>query len=96
VLHGHEHNFQHGHVDDLDYIVSGAGGKLDERPPLRTAEAGTLSWAAAAHCLLVHVTPEALTVAAYGATPPGGQPAPLARHRPDGSMTDDPIILTKE
>jgi hypothetical protein len=94
VLHGHEHNFQHGQVDGLDYVVSGAGGKLDERPPPRTAEAGTVSWAAAAHCLLVHTTPEAVTVTPYGATPPGGRPVPLVRHRPDGSPTDDPIVLT--
>ena len=55
-----------------------------------------MSWAAAAHCLLVHATPEALTVTAYGATPPGGRPVPLARHRPDGTMTDDPIVLMRE
>jgi tartrate-resistant acid phosphatase type 5 len=93
VMHGHEHNFQHGRVDDLDYIVSGAGGKLDRRPPLQTDEAGTLSWAAAAHCLLVQATPEALTVVAYGATPHGGRPVPLARTRPDGSTVDDPIVV---
>jgi hypothetical protein len=44
----------------------------------------------------VHATPEALTVTAYGATPPGGRPVPLARHRPDGTMTDDPIVLMRE
>jgi hypothetical protein len=93
VMHGHEHNFQHGRVDDLDYIVSGAGGKLDRRPPPQTDEAGTLSWAAAAHCLLVQATPEALTVVAYGATPHGGRPVPLARTRPDGSTVDDPIVV---
>ena len=27
LLSGHEHNFQHGRVDGLDYIVSGAGGQ---------------------------------------------------------------------
>ena len=56
MLHGHEHNFQHGCLDDLDYVVSGAGGKVDTDPP-RTDEAGTLSWAAAPHCLLVQVAP---------------------------------------
>jgi tartrate-resistant acid phosphatase type 5 len=43
LLHGHEHNVQHGRVDGLDYIVSGAGGKLDEQPPEATSEAGTMS-----------------------------------------------------
>ena len=96
ALHGHEHNFQHGGVDGLDYVVSGAGGKLDPRSPLRTEEAGTRSWAAEPHCLLVQVTPEALTIVPYGPTPPGGRPAPLARQRPDGSMVDDPIVVRRE
>ena len=96
MLHGHEHNFQHGRLDDLDYVVSGAGGKVDTRPPPRTDEAGTLSWAAAPHCLLVQVAPEALTIVPYAATPPGGRPVPLVRHRPDGSPTDDPIVIRRE
>jgi hypothetical protein len=93
VLHGHEHNFQHGRVGGLDYIVSGAGGKLDERPPERVQEAGTLSWAGSAHCLLVQVTTEALVVTPYGPSPPGGRPVPLRRHRPGGGPTDAPITI---
>lgn len=93
LLYGHEHNFQHGRVDDLDYVISGAGGKLDERPPPRTDEAGTESWAAAPHCLLVHATPGSLTVVPYGATPAGGRPVPLIRRRADGSPVDDPIAI---
>lgn len=96
LLHGHEHNFQHGRVDDLDYVVSGAGGKLDEGVPRRTGEAGTLSWAAVPHCLLVQATPEALAIVPYGPTPPGGQPAPLPRRRPDGSVVDGPIVVRRE
>ncbi|HEX6417843.1 MAG TPA: metallophosphoesterase family protein [Acidimicrobiales bacterium] len=95
VLHGHEHNFQHGRMDDLDYVVSGAGGKLDERPPPRTEQAGTLSWAAAPHCLLVHATPDAVTIVPYGATPPGGQPTPLIRARPDGSPVVEPVVVRR-
>ncbi|HET9611311.1 MAG TPA: metallophosphoesterase [Acidimicrobiales bacterium] len=95
VLSGHEHNFQHGRADDLDYVISGAGGKLDERPPRRTDEVGTQSWAASAHCLLVHATPETLTVVPFGATPPGGQPVPLIRRRSDGSPVDEPIVLPR-
>jgi len=94
LLHGHEHNFQHGRRDDLDYVVTGAGGKLDERPPRRTREAGTLSWAAAPHCLLVHVSERAITIVPYGPTPPGGQPAPLVRHGPDGTPVEGPVVVT--
>ena len=93
LLHGHEHNFQHGQVDDLQYVVSGAGGKLDERTPTRFDEAGTLSWAAVPHCLLVQVTPDRLIVIPYGPTPPGAQPVPIARRRPDGTVTHEPITI---
>ena len=30
---GHEHNFQHSHVDGIDYFVTGAAGKLRRTPP---------------------------------------------------------------
>jgi tartrate-resistant acid phosphatase type 5 len=96
LLHGHEHNFQHGRADDLDYIVAGAGGKLDDRRPPRTDEAGTMSWAAAPHCLLVQAAPDALTITPYGPTPPGGHPVPLLRHRPGGSPDDGPILVRRE
>jgi len=76
LMHGHEHNFQHGDVDGLQYVVSGAGGKLEEREPVRFAEAGTRSWAAAPHCLLVQVRPDRLVVVPYGPTPPGRPAGP--------------------
>lgn len=93
LLHGHEHNFQHGRADDLQYVVSGAAAKLDERTPDRFAEAGTLSWAAEPHCLLVQVTPDRMVVTPYGPTAPGAQPVPIARRRPDGTVTDEPITV---
>ena len=74
-------------------MVSGAGGKLDEREPTRFAEAGTVSWAAAPHCLLVQVRPDRLVVVPYGPTPPGAQPRAISRRRPDGTQTDEPIIV---
>ena len=95
LLHGHEHNLQHGRVDDLDYVVSGAGGKLQVDPPTNFADGGTISWAAEPHCLLVQVEEDRLTITPFGATPPGGQPAPVVRHTPDGAMTDAPIVLRR-
>ena len=47
VLSGHEHNFQHGRMDGIDHVVSGAGAKLDADRPSRWAETGLLTWAAA-------------------------------------------------
>lgn len=94
LLHGHEHNFQHGEIDGLHYVISGAGGSLDERTPTRFAESGTVSWAAVPHCLLVQVTADRLVITAYGATPNGTPPRPIPRWLMDGTITDAPIILT--
>ena len=95
LLHGHEHNLQHGRVDDLDYVIAGAGGKLQVDPPTGFADGGTLSWAAEPSCLLVQVEQDRIIVTPYGATPPGGQPSPVVRHTPDGRATDAPIILRR-
>ncbi|MEJ7764172.1 MAG: metallophosphoesterase [Acidimicrobiales bacterium] len=95
LLHGHEHNLQHGQVDGLDYVVSGAGGKLQLDPPTAFDDGGTLSWAAEPHCLLIRVDEDRLTITPYGATPPGGQPAPVVRRTPDGEATDAPIVLPR-
>ena len=64
-LHGHEHNLQHGRVDGIDYVISGAGGKLDIDPPRDFEAAGTCSWAAEPHCLLVEVARDRLTITPY-------------------------------
>lgn len=93
LLHGHEHNFQHGRADGIDYVVSGAGGKLQHDPPTRFEEAGTLTWAAAPHCLLVQVSEERLTILPVAATGASGRAAPLVRQDRTGARTDDPIVL---
>ena len=54
VLSGHEHNFQHAVVNGIDYVVSGASGKLRTEPPRGFEQAGTRAWAAAGHFLLGH------------------------------------------
>jgi hypothetical protein len=64
VLSGHEHNFQHAHVDGIDYVVSGAAGKLRPEPPQGFAEAGTRAWAATGHFLLGEAGPERISVRA--------------------------------
>ena len=96
MLHGHEHNFQHGCVDGLHHIVSGAGGELDEPAPSRFDEAATVSWAAQPHCLLVQVTADRLIIRPYRDTPRGGQPQPIPRQVPDGRGTDEPIVIHRD
>ena len=53
VFSGHEHNFQHSRDNGIDYFVTGAASKLDQRRPERFDEARTLSWSNFAHFLLV-------------------------------------------
>lgn len=95
LLSGHEHNFQHGRVDDLDYIVAGAAAKLQERPPCRFEEGGTLSWAAEPHCLLVEVDDERMAITPYGPTEPGEEPRPITRRSPDGGVVEGPIVIER-
>jgi len=95
LMSGHEHNFQHGRVDGLDYLVAGAAAKLQERPPFRFEEGGTISWAAEPHCLLVEVDAERLTVTPFGPTEPGHEPRPIARLSPEGLEVEGPIVLER-
>jgi hypothetical protein len=96
MLHGHEHNFQHGRIAEIDYVVSGAGGKLDTRSPRRFDEAGTQSWSAEAHCLLVEVDADRIVVTPYAGMDEGdAEPRVLARHTPTGEVTSTPIVILK-
>lgn len=97
LLHGHEHNFQHGRVDGIDYVVSGAGGKLDTEAPQRYDVAGTISWAAAPHCLFVEVEEERVVITPYAGMDEGHhKPAVVARRTPDGELVEGPIVLTRD
>ena len=94
LMSGHEHNFQHGRTGTLDHLVSGGSAKLEERTPTRFTEAGTLEWAAAAHCLLVEVHPDRIEVTPYGATGADEEPQPLALVTPDGDPAPSTITIT--
>lgn len=97
LLHGHEHNLQHGRVDGIDYVVSGAGGKLDVEEPCRMEEGGTLSWASVAHCLLVEVERDRITITPYAGMEAGdAEPAVVERLAPDGSVVTGPIVIERE
>jgi hypothetical protein len=95
VLSGHEHNFQHGRRDGIDYVVSGAGGKLETEPPCWWDEAGTLAWAAEPHCLLVEVDEERITVTPYGVAGPDEAPCPLELHDRDGRVVEGPVVISR-
>jgi tartrate-resistant acid phosphatase type 5 len=86
---GHEHNFQHSHVDGLDYFVTGAAGKFRGGTPDRTEAAHTQSWSAACHFLLVHVAGADMVVRAIGGTP--GKD--IERRDPAGATVSGPIRI---
>jgi hypothetical protein len=63
---GHEHNFQHSHVNGIDYFVSGAAGKLRSRAPDDFDAARTESWSAECHFLLARIDGGTMGVRAIG------------------------------
>jgi hypothetical protein len=95
MLSGHEHNFQVNVFDGITQVVSGAAGKLQEDPPTSFGPAGTVAWAAEAHCLLVEVGPEEIRLTPFGVAPPGGEPAPLALRAPDGDPAEATVVVRR-
>ena len=94
TLHGHEHNLQHGRVDGIDYVISGAGGKLEPEPPCDLEAAGTRSWAAEPHCLLVEVTRDKVTITPYAGMGDGdAEPQVVERRAADGTPVTGPIVI---
>lgn len=94
TLHGHEHNLQHGRVDGIDYVISGAGGKLEHEPPRDFEVAGTCSWAAEPHCLLIEVTHDQVAITPYAGMAEGqSEPHVVERRTPDGAILNGPIIV---
>jgi hypothetical protein len=94
VFSGHEHNFQHSHRDGIDYFVTGAGSMVRKRAPDDFAGAHTLSWADAAHSLLVTIAGETMTVRAIGELA-DGEVRDLPRLTPDGQHVTAPMVIRR-
>lgn len=95
VLSGHEHNFQHHHRDGVDYLITGASGKLREDPPDRLVEAGNRSWGAEGHFLIVDVEPRRLVVHPVTDVGEDGRFAYLRRQTPDGHAVSGQIVIER-
>jgi hypothetical protein len=95
LLSGHEHNFQHGVAGGLHQIVSGAAGKLEEEPPFRWDEGGTLGWASEPHCLLVEVDEQRIVVTPYGATSEDEEPRPITVLDRDGAPAEARVVIDR-
>ena len=92
---GHEHNFQHSRVRGVDYVLTGAAGKLREGRPDGFDEAGTLAWAAEGHLLVVDVEGDRMTIHPVTEVDETGRFTYLPLQDPDGQPVDTPIVLTR-
>jgi tartrate-resistant acid phosphatase type 5 len=93
VLSGHEHNFQHAHVDGIHYFVTGAGSKVTLDEPSRFAEAHTVAWAAAAHFLLVEVNRTQITIRPIAELVEGGPLSDVVLHDAVHQLMATPIVI---
>lgn len=95
VLSGHEHNFQHHHREGVDYLVTGASGKLRTDRPDRLAEVGNVSWAAEGHFLVVDVGADAIVIHPVTDVGEDGSLVLLEREAPDGTPVTGPIVISR-
>lgn len=93
VLSGHEHNYQHSVVDDIHYVISGAGGKLRTGEPEWTDAASTREWAAEAHFLLVDIDGARCDVTAVRDIRPDGSAVPIAVTTVEGDVAEGKIRI---
>ena len=92
---GHEHNFQHQHTDGVDYIVSGAAGKLRPEPPEGFTEAHTRSWASEGHFLIVDVDADQMIIHPVVEVEDDGTMRYLQARSPDGERVEMPIVVDR-
>ncbi len=97
VFSGHEHNFQHSRVGDIDYFVTGAAGHIRSGTPDGFEEAHTLSWSAECHFLLVRIVGDQMTVRAIGEQSEGaaGTLNEITRLDPRGRVVVTPIEVRR-
>jgi tartrate-resistant acid phosphatase type 5 len=94
VFSGHEHNFQHSHVDGIHYFVSGAAGRSRERTPNRFEEAHTESWSTQCHFLLVRIDNHQMLVRPLGELTADAAPlTEIERLDPGGQPIASPLVV---
>ena len=95
MLSGHEHNFQHNRVRGVDYLVTGAAGKVRDGRPERFDEVGTQSWAAEGHFLVVDVDDDEMVIHPVTDVDADGRLTYLRRTTPDGGEAAGPIRVSR-
>jgi tartrate-resistant acid phosphatase type 5 len=93
VFSGHQHNLQLNRVNGIDYLISGAAGKVSEGKPDKFAKAGTVCWSPTCHFLLVTVDGKRMTVRAIGKLNEAGELADIPQKAPNGNIVPEPIII---
>jgi tartrate-resistant acid phosphatase type 5 len=93
VFSGHQHNLQLNRVNGIDYLISGAAGKVSQGKPDKFAKAGTVCWSPTCHFLLVTVDGKRMTVRAIGKLNEAGELADIPQKAPNGNIVPEPIII---
>jgi hypothetical protein len=93
--HHHEHNFQYSIRDGIHYVITGAAGKVSRTPPTRFAEAHTVAWAAASHCLLVTIEGDQMTLRPLAEGVAGQPLAEVVLRDPAQQPVATPLVITQ-
>src|ERR1043166_480761 len=93
VFSGHQHNLQLNRVNGIDYLISGAAGKVSQGTPDKFAKAGTVCWSPTCHFLLVTVEGKRMTVRAIGKLNGAVDLADIPQKAPNGDVISEPIII---
>jgi hypothetical protein len=95
VFSGHEHNFQHSRHNGIDYLVTGAGSKVQKEMPNAFVRAHTVTWSNHAHFLLVTIDGDQMQVRPFGELV-NGELAEIPRFLPSGEKVAGPIMIGRQ
>ena len=95
VFSGHQHHLQLNRVKGIDYLISGAAGKVSTGKPKASkfAKAGTVFWSPTCHFLLVTVEGKQMTVRAIGQLNGAGELVDIPRKTPTGKLVSEPMVI---
>ena len=93
VFSGHQHHLQLNRMNGIDYIISGAAGKISKSTPNKFKKAGTVFWSPTCHFLLVTIEGKHMTIRAIGRLNEAGELADIPRKKPNGDVISEPITI---
>ncbi|HET9714074.1 MAG TPA: hypothetical protein VFP64_19470, partial [Pyrinomonadaceae bacterium] len=93
VFSGHQHHLQLNRMNGIDYLISGAAGKVSKNKPNEFASAGNVFWSPTSHFLLVTIKGKQMTVRAIGALDSAGELVDVPRKAPNGDEVKEPIVI---